>query len=592
MVAALQNTTVPTLHLTCGCDLDQVRPLTQAAREFMAENGITDEEMMAVELALTEACNNAVLYATERGKLQPIEVEMLVNPGKLDIKVHDHTVGFEMPDEAALPEHESETGRGLFIIKSLMDEVSYTNGFGQNTLTLVKNRAENNEAAPDQLTSSEYKKKLDESEQVINEMAEELSSCYESLSVIFRCGAELGKTENLEEFARSLCTDLLRITDSDWFILRVVPPFEKRLEVFAASAQAEAVEPVSFGGREQALSSAEARAALTKQHIWFDRKNPLDTADPLYKLGADGSGLVKPFYFAESLLGTLTVGKKQGRTRFTAAQANVVHTLADFLGIQIANTRLREEHVANRLMSHELAIAKNIQRTLLPKRLPRLEGFGLAGHCESARQVGGDFYDVIEVSNHSVLLVIADVMGKGVPAAMFAAIVRSLVRAAPEIVTQPGALLNRVNRLIFQELSEVDMFVTAQLAYVDTLRRELLTASAGHCPLLLCSPDQAGVKAISADGMPLGILPDCEFAEVLEPLPKGSRVLLYTDGMTDTQNAEGTFFGQARLNQALSRPNLNSAEEIRSHLAEEITRFRGSVNLYDDQTFLLVAEES
>ena len=591
MPASVEDTTVPALHLTCACDLDQVRPLTQAAREFLSEHALTEEEMMAAELALTEACNNAVLYATDRGKLQPIEVEMFVHPTRLEIRVHDHTIGFEMPEEVALPEHESETGRGLFIMKSLMDEATYTNGYGQNTLTLIKKRAEHDAPAA-MLTAPEYKKKLEESEQIINEMAEELTSCYESLSVIFRCGAELGKTENLEHFTKSICNDILRITESDWFALRVVPPFEKKLDVFAASAQAGVLSPVFFTSADQAVTSAEVRAGLTKQHIWFDRKNPLHPADPLYKIGADGSGLIRPFYFAESLLGTLTVGKKQGRPRFTAAQSNVVQTLADFLGIQIANMRLREEHVANRLFSHELAIAKNIQRTLLPKRLPRLDGFGLSGHCESARQVGGDFYDVIEITNNSVLLVIADVMGKGVPAAMFAAIVRSLVRAAPEIVTQPAALLNRVNRLIFQELSEVDMFVTAQLAYVDTMRRELITASAGHCPLLIYSPDQPGVKSISADGMPLGIIPDCEFIEVLEPLPKASRILLYTDGMTDTQDAEGTFFGQTRLFQALSKPNLRTAEEICNHLASEITKFRGTANLYDDQTFLLIAEET
>src|SRR5207244_13408913 len=107
------------------------------------------------------------------------------------------------------------------------------------------------------------------------------------------------------------------------------------------------------------------------------------------------------------------------------------------------------------------------------KTRPPLTGFGLAGYCESARQVGGDFYDVVKLSDHSLLMVIADVMGKGIPAAMFAATLRSLLRALPELTHQPSELLSRVNRLLFDELSEVDMFITAQLVYVDASQRRL-----------------------------------------------------------------------------------------------------------------------
>src|SRR5213078_2814923 len=128
--------------------------------------------------------------------------------------------------------------------------------------------------------------------------------------------------------------------------------------------------------------------------------------------------------------------------------------------------------------ARELDIARNIQQSLLPKTFPSLPGFGLAGFCLSARQVGGDFFDVLPLSSHSALLVVADVMGKGVPAALFAATLRTLIRAMAEWTHRPGELLARVNRLMYDELSGVDMFITAQLALADTRQGRLIVASA------------------------------------------------------------------------------------------------------------------
>jgi serine phosphatase RsbU (regulator of sigma subunit) len=286
------------------------------------------------------------------------------------------------------------------------------------------------------------------------------------------------------------------------------------------------------------------------------------------------------------------VGKTFSRVPFSAAQTNVVHTFADFLAIQIVNTRFQEEQVNNLLMARDLQIAKNIQRSLLVKTLPQLPGIGLAGYCESARQVGGDFYDVVKVSDHSLLLVIADVMGKGIPAAMFAVILRSLLRALPELTRQPSELLSRVNRLLFDELSDVDMFITAQLAYVDASERRLIAASAGHCPLLLAVPGDAAVRTLSPEGMPLGILPDTPFTDETAELPNNCRVLLYTDGLTEARNAPGELFGQERLMDWLKQTTTRHqwAESLKDELAAELIRFQANTSLKDDQTFLIMAE--
>jgi serine phosphatase RsbU (regulator of sigma subunit) len=227
-----------------------------------------------------------------------------------------------------------------------------------------------------------------------------------------------------------------------------------------------------------------------------------------------------------------------------------------------------------------------------------LRNFKLAGFCESAREVGGDFYDVLFLSGDTLLLIVADVMGKGVPAAMFAAVfaatVRGLVLASPGWARQPSLLLSRVNRQMAEELSDVDMFITAQLAFVDVAKRELVAASAGHCPLLVGAVHKNAVLTVSPEGIPLGILSNATFADEIIVLEKGFRVLLYTDGLTEARNAQGQFFGQERLTSSFrqSLAENQTAEQLKQQLSAESKRFKSDTILHDDQAFLILAEEN
>jgi serine phosphatase RsbU (regulator of sigma subunit) len=400
----------------------------------------------------------------------------------------------------------------------------------------------------------------------------------------------LGKSNDLGDFARRLLTDLIQITSAQWFVFRMTNFADQKLEVYASSDSSVLLPSLDLA--EASGKSVEAEAALAREDVWFDHINPLKSGDPLARIRPGCAGLVHPIFLADTLIGTLTIAKSSATGSFTAVEANVVHTFSDFLAIQIVNSRYTEELVRNRLVSRELEIAKTIQRSLLPKSIPRLPEYGLAGFCESAHQVGGDFYDVIKINDDSLLLIIADVMGKGIPAAMFAAILRSLLRAVPEWMNQPAALLGRVNRLLFEELSGVDMFITAQLVYVDSRARKITAASAGHCPVLLAVDGDGNVKSLSPEGLPLGILPDTTFSNHTEILPKKCRVLLYTDGLTEARNESGEFFGQERLMRWFrsAARSKKTAEELKDDLAGELIGFQSSTTLSDDQTFLIMAE--
>jgi serine phosphatase RsbU (regulator of sigma subunit)/anti-sigma regulatory factor (Ser/Thr protein kinase) len=591
-----------TLRRTLACDLAGVRPAVQTVRGFLVEQGWAEGDLMSFDLALAEACNNAIEYAIGPGRDQPITVEVLSDASQVEFRIHDHTPGFDWPAKIELPSPESESGRGLWLMASLMNYAGYFRGRGENILVLRKSRPS---VAPILKPRPEPEPAADATEKdaIISDMVEELSSCYESLSAIFRYSGELGQTGSLKEFARRLLGDLLRILQADWFVLRLVPKDKLELAVFAASEASLELEPLTPTARAEGIRQPlEIEAALTRQTVWFDAAKPPAADDPLANAKAGSAGMAHPIMLGGRLIGTLTLGRKQtvgaeavsarsGAT-FTAAQTNVVTTFADFLAIQIANARFQEEQLHQRLVAHELEIARNIQRSLLPSTLPQVAGFSLAAFCRSAREVGGDFYDAIKIGDDALLLVIADVMGKGIPAAMFAAILRSLLRASPELTRQPSALLTRVNRLMFRELSDVDMFITAQLALVDGAARRITTASAGHCPLglALTGAGAGTVRSFSPEGMPLGIKPDTVFEDETAELPENCRVLLYSDGLTETLDRQGKPFGQARLFDWLMRSTAGwrTAEKLKDELVSELDAHHADAVLRDDQTFLIL----
>jgi len=296
--------------------------------------------------------------------------------------------------------------------------------------------------------------------------------------------------------------------------------------------------------------------------------------------------------FGGALVGTIAVGRRGGDFPLGKLQEEVVRIFAEFLAIQNVNLRHHRDEVRRHVFARELEIAQEIQHLLLPRTLPQLESFGLAGGWHSAREVGGDFYDALAVDVQSLVLMVADVMGKGVPAALFAATMRGMLRGLAARTTDPAKILSGLNSLLYAELSAVNMFITAQVVHVDLRTRQITAASAGHCPLLYVPSGQRTVLALPTKGIPIGVLPDTVYSPATAVLGEPATLLLYTDGLTDTRNPAGKLFGQRHLTKWLGANAFagHSAGGLRDRLALELNRFRGAAEMTDDQAFLVLTE--
>ena len=237
--------------------------------------------------------------------------------------------------------------------------------------------------------------------------------------------------------------------------------------------------------------------------------------------------------------------------------------------------------------AYEMEIAGGIQQSFLPESPPRIEGVELAGLNLPAKEVGGDFYDFIPVSQDKWGLVIADVSGKGIPAALFMALSRALVRA--NTVGNPTAshAIRRANDLIVED-DRVNMFVTLFYSVLDPARKTLTYVNAGHNPPLMLRRDGRGIALLEAKGIALGVMPDIGLEERQISLREGDMVVLYTDGVTEAINNKEEQFGKERLI-SIAEKNCNlPASELVKRILKEITEFSQGQPQFDDLTLMIL----
>src|SRR3954447_26145586 len=218
------------------CEIERISATRIQARDFLREQGVRSEEISACELALAEACNNAVQNATPAGRAQPIEVVVICARSKIQLHVIDHTSGFNWPENVAAPDCEDEHGRGLFFIQSLMDRASYFRGRAENTLVMRKIRAPAVSHPAVGQDGGLLRSRLVENQRALGEMARELCFRSETLAAICRCSADLGRSNDLQGFAERLMNDLLHIAAAEWYVVRTVQS-PGRLVAFVTSSQ-------------------------------------------------------------------------------------------------------------------------------------------------------------------------------------------------------------------------------------------------------------------------------------------------------------------------------------------------------------------
>lgn len=235
----------------------------------------------------------------------------------------------------------------------------------------------------------------------------------------------------------------------------------------------------------------------------------------------------------------------------------------------------------------EMETARSIQQTFLPESTPRLEGFDMAAFSLPALEVGGDFYDFIPISQDKWGLVIADVSGKGFPAALFMALSRTCVRANAMGKTTASEAICRANKLIAED-AKSGMFVTLFYAILDPHTKQLHYVNAGHNPPLLCKGYGGDVVLLGAQGIALGVMDEINLEEVELNLANNDVVVFYTDGITEAINGKEEQFGRERLIKLITQNSTLTAQELIDKIKSAVTDFTHGQEQFDDLTLVVL----
>ena len=295
--------------------------------------------------------------------------------------------------------------------------------------------------------------------------------------------------------------------------------------------------------------------------------------------------LCVPLQIKGSLLGVIYVDNRLQSGIFQPADLDLLTAIASSAATAIENARLYQVAVEQGRLERELQMARDLQASLLPREAPRLAGWDFAAYWQPARQVSGDFYDFIP-TEQGVGVVIADVSDKGMPAALFMALSRTIVRASLIQADSPAAGMTQANRLICAD-SPNSMFVTlfgAQIAAGG----DLIYVNAGHNPPYLYRVAADQPLRLTRTGMALGIDDTLRFEQHTAHLDPGDTLILYTDGILDALNRRGEEFGDARLRRVCARHRTESAAQIIAALRDEVLTFVGDQPLADDCTVVIV----
>src|SRR5450432_1373580 len=303
------------------------------------------------------------------------------------------------------------------------------------------------------------------------------------------------------------------------------------------------------------------------------------------------SVMVTPLLYGRQNMGVLAVANGPMSASFTASDFTVFKSISEQSAFALYNAIVYSEANEKKRLDHDLQIARDIQRILLPSQPPTIEGFDIAGVNIPARQVSGDYFDYIKVDDDRLGVVIADVSGKGVPASLIMAICRSVLRAEARLSQSPAEVLRKVNRQLYPDIKE-DMFISMAYVILDFKNHHVTLSRGGHDAPLLYRAATGEVEVLKPPGMALGIDSGDVFdritGDISVPLERDDCLVLYTDGVTEALDANGDEFGPERMTRSIRASAREGAQGVITRLTADVRNFAGGHPQHDDITLIVV----
>ncbi|MBI1877080.1 MAG: SpoIIE family protein phosphatase [Chloroflexi bacterium] len=414
-------------------------------------------------------------------------------------------------------------------------------------------------------------------EEALQGMTDELIGAWDQLELLYRVTQNLALTSDLMAALKSILVEIQKVVNTE--------------DSFVLLRRPDAFDCVTGGthGLERYLCAESLLNNLVQaNHVVLCNDIPA-----CRQIWPEAPTLLVENFLATPLMITdedcqaaLGLINKANRN-FTAGDVKLLAALAQQVGTIVKNFLVHQRLIVEERLSRELEIAAEIQVSLLPTTLPQVGGLSIAVVYIPASEVGGDFYDFITVGDRQLTLIIGDVAGKGIPAAMLTSVTRTMLRVEAMRGDLPHTIIHQANNVLYQDLSRADSFVTAFVATIDTVAGTFSYASAGHAPVILWRAETKITEQLKATSPPIGIFYRGEPTRTITLKP-GDTILFYTDGITEAESPEGELFGLNRLLQIVEAKAHESPETLQQCIQAEITNFRRDSLGRDDATMLVI----
>jgi len=545
--------------------LPMAREWTDLALAFLREQGVRDEPFLREwEMVLMEALSNAIRHGESW-----VRAECLLYENGVELVVENPGAFAGWTSPAGLPEDPAaESGRGAFLLEQYTTRLQQERTEAGFRLRLRKDFA----GRPWRFEPGRLDRELDS-------MTAELGGSYEMNAALVGMVELLAKFQQPAEFVPQALARLCEITEASGVWLRMANPSGGRLVIVGRAGELPT-------GLQESISpdcrGVEARAMRELGEETIVDSALLAEEDPLR-----GGGPVFLTTTASPESGGLLLGLagQAGQAFFPAAQLQIARTAIRYLAVVETLAALQRRRESELRMLRDYEIAGEIQRSLMRKEFHRVPGLDVSGRCQPALQAGGDYFDLVELVDRGVLALVADVMGKGISAALVASMLRTHVYGALALARDPGQFLSELNQKLYADLSKLESFITITAIWISPDRATLRYANAGHPPpVRRCA--EMPCRLLAPGNMPLGVMETTEYAAQEMPMARGDGFLLYTDGVLEAANAAGELFGMERIQQLFMADPGSSMRQAIETLVRAVEEWSGQPLQSDDITVL------
>jgi sigma-B regulation protein RsbU (phosphoserine phosphatase) len=530
---------------------------------------LTEKSLFEIELALEEASTNIIYHAYPPGEVGDILLRVEMAGDLLHLTLTDWGLPLDptqvKPFDINAPvEARIQGGMGLHLIQNLMDDVERQTASelgGPNTLTLVK-RVE----------------RLPLGAQRPSTMRE--LHAIRTVSQIMTTGIDL------DELLKLIVNKLVETIDAERGTLYLVDEEHGELVSRILLEDLGDLDEIRVKIGEGISGHVAATGQVLNIQDAYSDPRFLRMFDQLTGYHIH-TVLTAPLHNPKGkIIGVVQLMNKKGGP-FTSRDERLLTAMAAQAAISIENARLYEQELLQRLIEQELETARTIQRSFLPQTTPRPAGWDIAAFWRPMRKVAGDFYDFYTLPDGRMAVVIADVSGKGVPAALFMALSRTVLRFAMSLNFPPDQLLDQANQVILSD-QQSRMFATVFVGYVDLKAGIMRYALAGHNPPLLYRSASAQCEYLEAPGVAIGVFAQAGFSGRTVDFNPRDVLVLYTDGITEVMDEHEEEFGEDRL-AALVVENADcSAQELTQLIIEAAAEFAAEEGIVDDETLVVI----